>query len=352
MTASAKRNRRHRVNGPAENNAADLRGSQRQYSYGGGNATTVERYYGVRRAREDPANDRITKALFGRSRPDRYFDFKAWRLMEIMRVIRARYGRFLPENDGPEFFEAVAAAYQAGGSANILGDLRGWCWCAAPWACDLKYAGVLAEVAASVAGRRRDLRADAIANLLRVTMAERLALGLQTIGACDVVPEERQKIMKDRKMENDRARQRAKRVAEGRQDRAEYEANSFSRTKPWEAAGISRRTWERRRVASVSKQEDIQFRDTPASSAPNRVEEERTRPRERPESISTRSASMQAAEPSSRRAAKRSGAEGRRERMRASPAEAAVIRAVFDRIHDPNVRWIPAPGSSTDMVAA
>jgi FixJ family two-component response regulator len=28
--------------------------------------------------------------------------------------------------------------------------------------------------------------------------------------------------------------------------RAEYEANSLSRTRPWEAMGISRRTWYRR----------------------------------------------------------------------------------------------------------
>ncbi|GLI93604.1 hypothetical protein [Methylocystis echinoides] len=36
-----------------------------------------------------------------------------------------------------------------------------------------------------------------------------------------------------------------------RQPRDQYLANALSRLRPWEAEGISRRTWERRRVASV-----------------------------------------------------------------------------------------------------
>ena len=44
-----------------------------------------------------------------------------------------------------------------------------------------------------------------------------------------------------------------KRRRNGVRTRAEYEANSISKTKPWEAAGFKcRRTWERHRVASPS----------------------------------------------------------------------------------------------------
>ncbi|MGJ0505672.1 MAG: hypothetical protein ACR652_00775 [Methylocystis sp.] len=40
-------------------------------------------------------------------------------------------------------------------------------------------------------------------------------------------------------------------MSKQRQPRSEYLSNALSRLKPWEAEGISRRTWERRRVASV-----------------------------------------------------------------------------------------------------
>jgi hypothetical protein len=46
-------------------------------------------------------------------------------------------------------------------------------------------------------------------------------------------------------------RERSRR-ARGARPRAEYEGNSLTRKKPWEAEGVSRRTWERRRrVASA-----------------------------------------------------------------------------------------------------
>jgi hypothetical protein len=49
------------------------------------------------------------------------------------------------------------------------------------------------------------------------------------------------------KAEKAAARARKYRAANGAKPRTVYEANSLSRTKPWEPDGISRRTWERRR---------------------------------------------------------------------------------------------------------
>jgi hypothetical protein len=54
---------------------------------------------------------------------------------------------------------------------------------------------------------------------------------------------------KARRKERDRIDKAAKRRAAGALPRAVYEANSLSRTKPWQAMGISRRTFERRRKA-------------------------------------------------------------------------------------------------------
>ena len=52
-------------------------------------------------------------------------------------------------------------------------------------------------------------------------------------------------VSKDIAKERDRERHTARRQAAGSIDRATYEANSLSRKKPWEALGMSRRTWYR-----------------------------------------------------------------------------------------------------------
>ena len=95
----------------------------------------------------------------------------------------------------------------------------------------------------------RRLHADRIAKMLRVTDAERTALKLTTIGACDVSKAERLR----RRRERHRAAQQATRRARGVVPRDQYLADSFSRTKPWEALGISRRTWERRGRPAVTQ---------------------------------------------------------------------------------------------------
>ncbi|MNT72296.1 hypothetical protein D3C72_2108800 [compost metagenome] len=77
--------------------------------------------------------------------------------------------------------------------------------------------------------------------------------------------EERNRTAKATKQERDRNRQEQKRRAEGRADRKSYEAASLSKLQPWLAEGISRRTWERRRVASLSRIEETWIGDTLAS---------------------------------------------------------------------------------------
>lgn len=52
-------------------------------------------------------------------------------------------------------------------------------------------------------------------------------------------------ISRDMAKERDRERHTARRRAAGAVDRATYEANSASRQKPWEALGMSRRSWYR-----------------------------------------------------------------------------------------------------------
>ncbi len=74
-------------------------------------------------------------------------------------------------------------------------------------------------------------RNDTLINLFQITDNEQRAL--------------RTLISQDMAKERDRERHTARRRAAGAVDRATYEANSASRQKPWEALGMSRRSWYR-----------------------------------------------------------------------------------------------------------
>ncbi|MGJ0532409.1 MAG: hypothetical protein ACR65W_03900 [Methylocystis sp.] len=84
------------------------------------------------------------------------------------------------------------------------------------------------------------------ARRLGVDYEEREDLCLRSIGAVDSTPEVIRAQARDKKLERDRAQKETMRRAGGAQPREEYERNSASRTRPWEALGISRRTYYRR----------------------------------------------------------------------------------------------------------
>jgi hypothetical protein len=119
-------------------------------------------------------------------------------------------------------------------------------WCAryAPWLGLESHERLIRDT------QERPLRwkADRLAWKLRVTAAERTTLKLRTIGAIDMTAQQRAEQRKRRNAE----RMRALRKAQNATPRAIYEAQSLSRTKPWEAAGVSRRTWYRLRGTGPS----------------------------------------------------------------------------------------------------
>lgn len=164
------------------------------------------------------------------------------RLREIEKVIRARYGRILPESDDDSVFRAVALSLTGQ-------DLTQWCRAWAPWAL-VRAEELLQPAIEEAAGRRRMLTADAAAALLGVSYAERAALHLNTIGATDVDEAARRRLARQRKRERDRQRQQRQRRDDGASDRSA----SISKLKPWTAAGISRATWYRRARETVSSQ--------------------------------------------------------------------------------------------------
>lgn len=167
------------------------------------------------------------------------------RLREIERVITARHGQFVPATDDADAYLRAAALSNSGQ------DVAAWCARWAPWADRL----LIEAIEQEAAHRRHMLRADEVAKMLSVKLDERDRLGLSTIGACDVPRSERLSRAREKKREADRNRLATKRAAAGSSDREAYVTGSLSRTRPWELEGISRRTWERRRVASPSRVE-------------------------------------------------------------------------------------------------
>jgi hypothetical protein len=95
--------------------------------------------------------------------------------------------------------------------------------------------------------RLRPNKAQHLGDQLMLTAAERSRLGITTIAPCDVTAEQRVALRRERKRERERERRRKLRAAAGCTPREEYEARSKARTRPWEAVGVSKRTWYRRR---------------------------------------------------------------------------------------------------------
>jgi hypothetical protein len=163
------------------------------------------------------------------------FNLARRRLNEIARVVMHRHGR-LPATDDRAIYLKAAAWHLNPRDGDLHFALENWC----------RRVGAtlpIGQINRIVKDTKpRKLRADRLAKILKVTDAERTALKLTTIGACDVSKAERLR----RRKERHRAAQQARRRARGDIPREQYLAQSASRTKPWEALGISRRTWERR----------------------------------------------------------------------------------------------------------
>ena len=93
----------------------------------------------------------------------------------------------------------------------------------------------------------RPCKAEKLGARLQLTAAERTAPGIVSIAPCDQTAEQRATQRKERRRQRERDRRRQKREAKGGMTRAQWEANSKSRGRPWELEGVSRATWYRRR---------------------------------------------------------------------------------------------------------
>lgn len=162
--------------------------------------------------------------------------FSAVRAAELTRLYTYRYGQALPDNDAGVLAMRVMLDH-LGQLNDAPRRISRWLDRWAPWLTERSHERAITDAVQ----RPLRYRADKIAWKLRVTSAERQALNLRTIGAIDLPRDERLDQAKQRR----RARDEARRRAQGAVPREQYEARSAARTKPWETIGMSRRAWYR-----------------------------------------------------------------------------------------------------------
>lgn len=160
------------------------------------------------------------------------------RMREIERLFAYRYGDQLPDDDAGMEDLTLAANQIAQMEGNAEDHILRWAWEWAYWLFDKKDVNPVL-FAKRIASSPRRYKADTLARILNLTMSSRTTLGITTIGAIDCNKQQRTELRRQRK----RAYAEARRRAAGAKPRAQYEAESLSRTKPWEKLGMSRSTW-------------------------------------------------------------------------------------------------------------
>lgn len=185
------------------------------------------------------------------------------RLTEIEMVLLDKYGWELPDDDAGLADLRIVLFHMAKCAKHNERTMTAWITEHAPWltpawaeehAARLRYvpsAGnliryAIASKAKKPPTRKRLAKMLGLTDAVRTRLSKGLTGAITTIGVID----ERQSRArrKQRKSDWDRAYQQTKRRDLG----AKPHADSASRTKPWEAEGISRPTWYRRRETNSS----------------------------------------------------------------------------------------------------
>lgn len=161
------------------------------------------------------------------------------RVSDLTTLFGHRYGRNGQLPEGDEGYQAARVmVHHIGRLKHGQRRMSDWLLRCAPWMSPREHERLLSEV------EECPLKwsADKLAWKLRVTQLERDNLGITTIGAIDMPKAERIK----RRAQAKRDRMRAIRRAKGAMSRAEYR-EAVRSAKPWEAEGLSRASWYRKR---------------------------------------------------------------------------------------------------------
>jgi hypothetical protein len=169
------------------------------------------------------------------------------RLGDLRRLYRSRYGPVLPNDDaGRSDLNDLLCLISLGADADIKMAAAADLW--APWMPRTEAQEAIDYINRTPIQARR-LSPEELGRRHMVTNEQRDRLGLRQIWPVDMDLEQ----MKVHRRAKAKIRKRDKRRKAGVRPRAEYEAKSINRTKPWVEAGISRATWYRNRETSLSQ---------------------------------------------------------------------------------------------------
>lgn len=185
------------------------------------------------------AINRLKYALQKGERRDFYISVAAFRVAELKRLFRHRYGLVLPDDDAGREDIWLMLNHLAWHPEEPERKMAAWLSLAAPWLSVREVQRLIAEVLP----RPFRFHADTLAKKLNLGMAERQLLRICTIGAVDLPVAQR----KGRRKHEGKVRDARRRREAGAVPRDQYEANSISRAEPWKLEGVSRATWYRRR---------------------------------------------------------------------------------------------------------
>lgn len=161
------------------------------------------------------------------------------RLRQLERLFHDRYGDALPDDDAGRDDLLIALHHIAALAQRADEAMTFWAAVWAPWIDEDELKGIIETVLA----KPLKWKAATLGSRLRLTGTEHDALGITTFrphGVSDADQRER------RQMDKNKAKT-AKRRAAGSVPREEWLAGRLSRSRPWEAEGISESTWRRRK---------------------------------------------------------------------------------------------------------
>lgn len=160
------------------------------------------------------------------------------RLHDLAKLFRGRYGHLLPDDDAGRDDLFVAVNHLAC-LPHPQKPIEHWIELWAPWLTVKERKAIVGDALACP----MRWKADALAWRMRLTAADRHALGITTIGAID----ENKSARKKRRKAQARKRMAKLRRQQGRKSRKAYKEQSLEQATPWEYEGISRATWYRRK---------------------------------------------------------------------------------------------------------
>lgn len=162
------------------------------------------------------------------------FNFRSRRAFEIDALCHHRHHTSLPsEAQAQALAIAIASVAEPNQAAQWIRR-----WCAALDEDEQQ------DIVADAARKPRKWKAPAMGELLELTIEERALLGIRTFRAVGVTRRQ----MRKNEMERDQDRKRAAR-AKAR----EGKPPSIEKQRPWEAVGVSRATWYRRRASGETE---------------------------------------------------------------------------------------------------